>query len=81
MDAYKQQKLVGLYGSRINRENAVGYCYYHRCHLTIATLKCHECLRKQCNSLKKHEEHAYWAERENRKLQKIANKNVGGDAR
>lgn len=78
MEINGSQPLRGLYGSRINRENAVAYCYYHKCHLTVTTLKCHECLRKQCSRLKKHENHAYWNDRESKKLLKKANKNVGG---
>lgn len=78
MDITKTQQLYGLYGSHIKRENAVGYCYKHKCHLTIKSMKQHECLRKQCHSLKKHEEHEYWQQRAQHKALKIANKVYGG---
>ena len=56
MDINKSDMLRGLYGSKISRNKCVGYCYLHKCHLTAKTLKRHECLKKQCNCLKKHEE-------------------------
>ena len=61
------QLLYGLYGSYIQYSKAIGYCKKHRCYLTVATLKGHECLRKQCNALEKRLENSYWAEREARK--------------
>ena len=64
MEFNNTQMLYGLYGSHIQRSKAIGYCKKHKCHLTVATLKCHECLKKQCNALKKHLENSYWAERE-----------------
>jgi hypothetical protein len=38
----------------------VGYCTYHRAALTVRTMKGHECLKKQCNSLQKCQEHDFW---------------------
>ena len=64
MDINKSDMLRGLYGSKISRNKCVGYCYLHKCHLTAKTLKRHECLKKQCNCLKKHEENNYWKQRE-----------------
>jgi hypothetical protein len=64
------QMLHGLYGSQINRTKAVGYCKKHGAHLTVNTMKKHECLKKNCNHLKKHEENSYWAEREKIKEEK-----------
>jgi hypothetical protein len=73
VDVTNSQMLQGLYGSHINRTKAVGYCYYHKCHLTVATLKQHECLKKECNALKKHD-HDYWRQREVIKKKKKENK-------
>jgi hypothetical protein len=56
--------VYGLYGSHFAKSRACAYCYKHKCHLTVKTLKQHECLKKQCNALKKHEEHDYWRQRE-----------------
>ena len=67
MDINKTQTLHGLYGSQIKRNKAVGYCRYHCAALTVKTLKCHECLKKQCNALKKYEEHDYWRQHEQKK--------------
>lgn len=60
----------GLYGSQISRRKVVGYCMHHKAALTAKTLKAHECLKKQCNALKKCEEHAYWKQRDRKKLKK-----------
>ena len=70
------QTLHGLYGSQINRSKAVGYCYYHKAALTVKTMKCHECLKKQCDALKKYEEHDYWRQRAQKKAMKNANKQM-----
>lgn len=64
----------GLYGSTIAVTKAVGYCKRHGCHLTCNTLKKHECLRKQCHFLDKHEENDYWRQREQKKALKKASK-------
>ena len=56
MEMANSQPLHGLYGSQINRENAVGYCRKHGAHLTTATLKNHACLKKGCHHLKKHDD-------------------------
>jgi hypothetical protein len=70
MEITNTQMLHGLYGSQINRAKAVGYCKKHGAHLTVNTMKKHECLKKNCNHLKKHEENSYWAEREKIKEEK-----------
>lgn len=70
MEMANIQPLYGLYGSQINRENAVGYCRKHGAHLTTATLKNHACLKRGCHHLKKHDENPYWAEREKIKEEK-----------
>ena len=59
--------LYGLYGSHINRSRAVGYCKHHKAALTVKTLKCHNCLGKQCKALKKYEEHDFWRQHAQRK--------------
>jgi hypothetical protein len=70
MDINGTQMLHGLYGSQVSRSKAIGYCRYHHAALTVKTLKCHECLKKQCNALKKYDEHSYWTEREVMKSRK-----------
>ena len=52
-----------LYGSHANENSIVAYCYLHKAALTAHQLKKKECLRKQCNALKKYPDHPYWAER------------------
>lgn len=76
MDVNYAQPLHGLYGGHINRTKAVGYCRLHHAALTVKTLKKHECLKKNCNALKKYENHSYWTEREVLKERKKAN--LGG---
>ena len=68
----------GLYGSMIAQTKAVGYCKRHGCHLTCNTLKKHECLKKQCHHLDKHENHDYWIQRAEKKAIKKANRVIGG---
>ena len=67
--------LPGLYGSEINKARAVGYCKLHCAALTVKTLKGHECLKKQCNALKKYEEHDFWRQHEQKRQLRKANKN------
>lgn len=78
MDINNTGLLHGLYGSQINRTKAVGYCKLHRAALTAKTLKKHECLKKNCHSLKKYEEHGYWKQREVVKNYRRENKMNGG---
>ena len=75
MDINKTEMLYGLYGSHVKRSKAIGYCRHHCAALTVNTLKCHECLKKQCAHLKKYEDHDYWKERERIKALKNARKN------
>lgn len=70
MDINKTQMLHGLYGSQIGRNKAVGYCKCHSAALTVRTLKKHECLKKQCNALKKYENHDFWRQREQKRQSK-----------
>lgn len=74
MNIDKTEMLHGLYGSQVSRCKAVGYCRYHNAALTARTLKGHECLKKQCNALKRYEDHDYWRQREVMKARKKANK-------
>lgn len=74
MEMTNTQTLYGLYGSHISRTKAVGYCKKHKAHLTVATMKNHKCLGKNCHHLKKHNENPYWAERERLKEEKKNNK-------
>lgn len=70
MEMTHTQTLYGLYGSQISRKNAIGYCRKHKAHLTINSMKQHQCLKKGCFHLKRHEENPYWEERENLRLEK-----------
>lgn len=74
MDITKEQTLHGLYGSQIGRNRAVGYCYYHCAALTVKTLKGHNCLGKQCSSLKKYEDHDFWRQHEQKRELRKARK-------
>ena len=74
MDANKMEMLNGLYGSQISRNRAVGYCYFHKAALTVKTMKCHECLKKQCDALKRYEEHDFWRQHEQKKERRKARK-------
>jgi hypothetical protein len=78
MDISKTQTLHGLYGSQINRNKAVGYCHYHCAALTVKTLKGHNCLGKQCNALKKYEDHDFWRQHEQKKELRKARKQMIG---
>ena len=74
MDMNKAEALYGLYGSHISRSKAVGYCRHHCAALTAKTLKGHECLKKQCNALKKYEDNDFWRQHEQRKELRKARK-------
>ena len=55
--------LQGLYNTEISEKRVVGYCCRHHCYLSSTQLKRKECLRKQCNHLKK-QDHEFWRQRE-----------------
>lgn len=80
MDVNKTEMLYGLYGSYISRNKAVGYCHYHKAALTVKTMKCHECLKKQCDALKKYEEHDFWRQHEQKKERRRAKKQMAASA-
>lgn len=65
MSECKSGSLVTLYGMRTDRDKIIGYCGFHKRHLTIQQLKNRECLRKGCTALKKWE-HPFWEDREKR---------------
>lgn len=76
MDVNKTEMLNGLYGSTISRNRAVGYCYFHKAALTVKTMKGHGCLGKQCDALKKYEEHDFWRQHEQKKERRKAKKQM-----
>lgn len=69
-------RVSGLYDSHIDKERACGYCYYHKCHLTVRQLKSHKCLQKNCNRLERYEDHQWWKQRERAKAKKKLNKEI-----
>ena len=54
----------------VPRENAVGYCHYHKCRLSKRQMQNRKCLEKGCQRLQRFEEHPYWAQRAKRKEQR-----------
>ena len=67
--------IKGLYGSEMDISRACGYCHLHHKHLTVKQLRQHDCLKKQCFHLEKHEEHAWWKQRESMKQKRKDRKN------
>ena len=67
MEENNIEMLRGLYGSQISKNRAVGYCHFHKAALTVKTMKCHECLKKQCDALTKYESHDFWRQHEQKK--------------
>ena len=67
MEEINIEILPGLYGSSIMKNRAVGYCHYHKAALTVKTMKCKECLKKQCDALEKYCEHDFWRQHEQKK--------------
>lgn len=45
-------------------KNPPAYCKHHRCYITVAEMKRHECLQKQCSCMIRFEQHPYWKQRE-----------------
>ena len=68
--------MPGLYGSQIYKNRAVGYCHYHHAALTVKTMKCHECLKKQCDALERYGDHDFWRQHEQKKALRKARKQV-----
>ena len=76
MNTNEQGMLYGLYGSYVNKSKVIGYCKHHRAALTARTLKCHECLNKQCHALQKYENHDFWRQRAQKKELRKARKQM-----
>lgn len=76
MEEDKIEMLPGLYGSQINKNRAVGYCHFHKVALTVKTMKCHECLKKQCDALTKYETHDFWRQHAQKKELRRAKRQV-----
>ena len=76
MEGNNVEMLPGLYGSQISKNRAVGYCRFHKAALTVKTLKCHECLKKQCDALTKYESHDFWRQHAQKKEFRKARKQV-----
>lgn len=76
MEKNTMEVLPGLYGSEIRKNKAVGYCCFHKAALTTKTLKGHGCLGKQCDALRKYEEHDFWRQHEQKKEMRKAKKQV-----
>lgn len=55
-------------------DNVAAYCVYHKRHMTVKQMRRKQCLQKQCECLKKNEEHQYWHQRELIKQKRIARK-------
>lgn len=64
-----------LYGSFVNSHRICAFCRKHKLGLTVAQMKQKECLRKQCNALKRYQEHPYWGLRAAKKQARLARKN------
>lgn len=52
-----------LYGSMADCSKIIGFCYRHKTGITVKQLKRKHCLAKQCNALKRYEDHPYWRQR------------------
>lgn len=74
MEIANMEGLPGLYGSMIKPSKNVGYCKRHGCYLTVATMKKHGCLGKQCRALDKNTTNDFWRQHEQKKTLKKANK-------
>ena len=71
------EMLPGLYGSTVAKNRAVGYCHFHKAALTVKTLKCKECLKKQCDAMERYGEHDFWRQHEQKKsLRKIRKQSI-----
>ena len=76
MEENNTELMPGLYGSQISKNRAVGYCHFHKAALTVKTMKCHECLKKQCDALEKYGKHDFWRQHEQKKELRKARKQV-----
>ena len=76
MEENNIEMLPGLYGSIIAKNRAVGYCHFHKAALTVKTMKCKECLKKQCDAIEKYDEHDFWRQHAQKKDLRKARKQV-----
>lgn len=76
MEETKIEMLPGLYGSTIAKNRAVGYCHFHKAALTVKTMKCKECLKKQCGAMERYGEHDFWRQHAQKKNLRKARKQV-----
>lgn len=44
-------------------ENPCAFCWHHKRYLTVKQMKRHECLARNCDALRKLENHTYWKQR------------------
>ena len=58
------QLVKGLYGSEFDKNRACAFCKHHLYYLTVKQVRQHNCLGKQCNYLRKNENHDWWRQRE-----------------
>ena len=65
------EMVLGLYGSKLEKNKACAYCKHHHCYLTVKQLRRHKCLQKECWYLNKNEEHNWWKYRKAIKSKKI----------
>lgn len=55
-------------------DNVAAWCSHHHCYMTVKQMRHKECLKKQCNYLKRNEDHEYWRQRELTKQRRKARK-------
>lgn len=60
-----------FYGGK--SENICAYCYKHRLYLTPQQLKTRECLKRNCNALKRYE-HPMWEQKKQSKEKRVSRK-------
>ena len=63
-----------LYGSKVDKCRACGYCRRKGKYLTVNQVRKKECLKKQCRHLNKLEDHPWWTQRTVAKARKKANR-------
>ena len=68
MNRLPGKKYKTINGNYTNNVCAMCFCKKHIGALTVQQLKSHGCLKKQCDALKKFDDHQYWEQRKNKKL-------------
>lgn len=77
MEENMMEQLPGLYGSRIAKNKATGWCRYHKTAMTVKTMKQHGCLCKhggQCDAFDQYPDHDFWRQHEQKKELRKARK-------